>query len=129
MKARRKWCFGIGAYLALLFSSAANAQSAGEMLRACEALEQGMRVVGGHPYLPRRPDVQQCWGSMEAVQQYATLAGQDGKQLLNACPGPDTKTTDIARVFINYAGAHPEKLELKAAAVAYNAMADAFPCK
>jgi hypothetical protein len=24
---------------------------------------------------------------------------------------------------------HPEKLDLKAAAAAYNAMADAFPCK
>ena len=66
----------------------ARAQSAEDMLQACEALEQGMRVVGGHPYLPRPPDVQQCWGFMEAVQQYATLADQDGKTLLDACPNP-----------------------------------------
>jgi Rap1a immunity proteins len=33
------------------------------------------------------------------------------------------------RLFVDYANAHPEKLNLPAAAVAYNAMADAFPCK
>ncbi len=107
----------------------ARAQSAEDMLQACEALEQGMRVVGGHPYLPRRPDVQQCWGFMEAVQQYATLADQDGKTLLDACPSPDSTTIQVVHVFTDYARAHPDKLGLKAAAVAYNAMADAFPCK
>ena len=66
---------------------------------------------------------------MEAVQQYATLADQDGKTLLDSCPGPDTTMTEIIRVFVNYGKAHPEKLNLNAAAMAYNAMADAFPCK
>jgi hypothetical protein len=66
---------------------------------------------------------------MLAVQQYSILADHDGKTLLGACPKPDTTTTQVLRIFIKYTRAHPEKLGLPAAAVAFNAMADAFPCK
>jgi hypothetical protein len=113
----------------LLSSSFAMAQSAGEMLNACEILERGMHIEGESVFIPAAPDVNQCWGFMKAVQQYASLADQDGKTLLGACPDQDTKSTQIVRVFVAYAHQHPEKLSLKAAAVAYNAMADAFPCK
>jgi len=88
-----------------------------------------MHIEGDKIYLPPGNDVNQCWGFMSAVQQYATLADQSGKPFLNACPGPNTTLTQIIRVFTNYAGAHPEKLDSKAAAVVYNAMTDAFPCK
>jgi hypothetical protein len=114
---------------ALVSGTLAHAQSAGEMLRACEILQRGMHIEGEMVYLPPGEDVHQCWGFMSAVQEYSTLADQDGKTLLDACPNPDTTTVQIIHVFINYANAHPEKLGLKAAAVAYNAMADAFPCK
>jgi hypothetical protein len=40
----------------------------------------------------------------------------------------DTKTTQILDVFVKYANAHRDKLDTPAAAVAYNAMAVAFPC-
>ena len=88
-----------------------------------------MRVSGKDVYLPPRPDVNQCWGFMSAVQQYAALADQDGKTLLDACPSADSTTLQIVRTFTSYARAHPEKLSLEAAAVAYNAMRDRFPCK
>jgi hypothetical protein len=58
-----------------------------------------------------------------------SLADHDGKTLLGACPKPDTTTTQVLRIFIEYARVHPEKLGLPAAAVAFNAMADAFPCE
>jgi hypothetical protein len=114
--------------IAILSCSLARAQSAGEMLQAYEALQQGMHVEGGKIFLPPRADVNQCWGFMSAVLQYSVLADQDGKTLLGACPGPDTTVTKIIRVFTDYARAHPEKLSLQAAAAAYNAMRDAFPC-
>jgi hypothetical protein len=56
------------------------------------------------------------------------LADQAGSRLLGACPAADTKTTQIVDVFVKYANAHRENLNAPAAAVAYNAMADAFPC-
>jgi hypothetical protein len=39
------------------------------------------------------------------------------------------KLSDVVRIFVDYARAHPEKMERRAAAIAYNAMADAFPYK
>ena len=71
----------------------------------------------------------QCWGFMSAVHQYSTLADREGRPLLGSCPPPDATEIQIIRVFVDYANAHPDKLKLRAAAVAYNAMADAFPCK
>jgi hypothetical protein len=65
---------------------------------------------------------------MLAVQQYSTLADRDGRTLLGACPKPDTTTTQVLRTFIAYARSHPDKLGLPAADVAFNAMAEAFPC-
>jgi hypothetical protein len=65
---------------------------------------------------------------MLAVQQYSTLADQNGTALLGACPRPDTTTTQVLRTFIEYAHSHPEKLDSPAAVVAFNAMANAFPC-
>jgi len=98
------------------------------MLHACENLERGMHVEGTNVYLMPSPDVNQCWGFMSAVQQYSTLADQDDQRLLNSCPSPETTTVQVIRVFTKYATAHPEKLHLNAAAVAYGAMADEFPC-
>ena len=83
----------------------------------------------GAVFIPPSPEANQWWGFMSAVQQYATLADQDGKRLLDACPEPDTKTTDILRVFTKYAQEHRDRLNQSAAAMAYNALADAFPCK
>lgn len=119
----------LGISFALSCCGLANAQSAGEMLHACEILQRGVRVEGETVYLPPGGDVHQCWGFMSAVQEYATLADQDGQTLLDACPSADTTTVQVIRVFIRYANVHPEELSSKAAAVAYNAMAQAFPCK
>ena len=123
---------GLPALLAAAFLLSANtmvlAQTAGEMLHACQALQRGMRVTGNTAFLPSGTEAQQCWGFMSAVQEYSVLADQAGTRLLNACPAADTKTTEIVDVFVKYANAHPEKRDTPAAAAAYNAMADAFPC-
>jgi len=119
----------LGACLVLGSGSLAHAESARHMLEACEILKRGMHIEGETVYLPPGADVNQCWGFMRAVQEYSTLANQDGKTLLGACPSPDTTTPQVIEVFIKYANAHPDKLKLKAAAVAFNAMADAFPCR
>jgi hypothetical protein len=123
---------GVPALLAAAFLLSANtavlAQTAGEMLHACQTLQRGMRITGNTAFLPSGTEAQQCWGFMSAVQGYSVLADQAGSRLLSACPAADTKTTQIVDVFVKYANAHREKLNAPAAAVAYNAMADAFPC-
>jgi hypothetical protein len=123
----------ISAVVALLASiglgTLAQAETARELLHVCELLQGGMHVEGTQVLIPPGSDVAQCWGFMLAVQQYSILADHDGKTFLDACPKPDTTTTQVLRIFIKYARSHPEKLGLPAAAVAFNAMADAFPCE
>jgi hypothetical protein len=65
---------------------------------------------------------------MSAVQEYASLADQNGTRLLDSCPNVDISTTQILATFIRYARSHPEELDSSAALVAFNAMRDAFPC-
>jgi hypothetical protein len=107
----------------------AYAQNAKQMLQACEALQRGIRSANGSIYLPPAPEVNQCWGFMEAVQQYATLTDQDGRPLLDACPGADKTLTDIIGAFVAYAKAHLDEQQEKAAVMAYEAMVHAFPCR
>jgi Rap1a immunity proteins len=128
-KMRFPTALSLAVSLMLVPEALARAEGADKMLRACEILSRGMHVEGDTVYLPPGADVNQCWGFMSAVQEYSMLADHDGKTFLRACPPPDTTTVQIIQVFIKYANAHPEKLKLKAAAVAFNAMADAFPCR
>ena len=123
-----RWVSAIGVCLGLVFSSVAGAQTGKELLHACELLRRGMHVEGNTVYLPPGSNVVQCWGFIEAVAQYTALTDQDGKPRLNACPGPDTTVTEVLRVFVEYGEAHPEKLDMRAAGVAYEAMTEAFPC-
>jgi Rap1a immunity proteins len=104
------------------------AQTAGEMLHACQTLQRGIRIKGNAAFLPSTAEAQQCWGFMSAVQEYSVLSDQGGTRLLGACPAPDTKTTQIVDVFVKYASSHPDKSDTPAAVAAYNALADAFPC-
>lgn len=115
--------------VAVVYGSLAYAQSGKEMLQSCQPLQRGMHVDRDKVFLSTGVNVQQCWGFIEAVQEFSILADQDGKTLLGACPDEDTKTVQIVKVFVDYARAHPDRLSLPAADVAYNAMADAFPCK
>ena len=116
-------------WLILASGSSALAQTAAEMLHSCELLQRGMHVERNSAYLPPSNKANQCWGFVGAVLQYSMLADQSGKTLLGSCPGPDATVVQVTDAFVKYAQSHPEKADLSAAAAAYNAMADAFPCK
>jgi hypothetical protein len=104
------------------------AQTAGEMLHACQTLQHGIRIKGNAAFLPSTAEAQQCWGFMSAVQEYSVLSDQAGSRLLGGCPAPDIKTTQIVDMFVKYASSHPDKSDVPAAVAAYDAMANAFPC-
>ena len=126
----RPLLMAIAAFLASVgLGTSAQAQTARELLHVCELLQSGMHAQGTQVFIPPGSDVAQCWGFIGAVQQYSILVDQDGKTFLHARPKPDTTRTQVLRIFIEYARSHLEKLGLPAAAVAVNAMADAFPCE
>ena len=66
-------------------------------------------LVTGQTSSPIRPAAAAIGGPFH-------LTDQNGKPLLEACPGQDTRVTEIIRLFIEYARAHPDKLKLSAAA-------------
>jgi hypothetical protein len=112
--------------IALLFcNSSARAQSANELLEACETLERTMTISGDNvSFAPNY----ECWYFMSAVQQYATFVDPAGQVLLGACTGKTTKLTQLIPVFTKYARSYPQLLNEKAAVVAFQAMQSAFPC-
>jgi len=128
MKCLNQTALALSVAVLMLTAGPSHAQTAGEMLHACETLQRGERIEGNAVLLPPGKDAQQCWGFMSAVQEYSVLADENGQRLLGACPASATKTTQIVDAFVKYTKAHPEKLNMPAAAVAYGAMAAAFPC-
>jgi hypothetical protein len=114
--------------LTLFLCSPAHSESGSGLLQACEALEREIRISGNNIQLPARPDVYKCWGYMAAVQDLSVAVDETGKPLLGSCSGPNTKLTQLIRVFTNYARTHPQELHEKAALLAGRAMISAFPC-
>ena len=114
--------------LTLFLCTPARSETGNGLLQACEALERGMRISGDTIQLPARADVHKCWGYMAAVQDLSLAVDETGKHLLGSCPGPNTKLTQLIRVFTNYARTHPQELHEMAPVLVLNAMAQAFPC-
>jgi hypothetical protein len=120
--------FGLLA-LTLFLCTPAYSESGNGLLQACEALEREARISGNNVQLPARTDVHKCWGYMGAVQDFSIMVDYETeKTLFRSCPGPDTKLTQLIRVFTNYARAHPQELHEKASRLVYRAMLSAFPC-
>jgi Rap1a immunity proteins len=115
--------------VALLFCcSSARAQSANELLQACESLERTMTVLSDNISFPPSQTNDECWYFMSAVQQYSTLAAPGGQRFLGACTEPTTTLSQLIRAFTNYARSHPQHLNATATVVTYNAMQSTFPC-
>jgi hypothetical protein len=116
--------------VALLFcSSSARAQSANELLQACEELERTMTITGDNISFPPSQTNDECWYFMSAVQQYSTLAAPGtGQRFLGACTEATTTLSQLIRAFTSYARSHPQQLNATATVVTYNAMHSTFPC-
>jgi len=119
----------LAACLNLTFGSLALGQSAERLLRDCESVQPGMPAGSDATAFPSGSGGGECWHFMAATLQYARLANDNGMRLPTACPVPAAGISDAIQTFVGYARAHPEKLQLKAAEVAYEAMREAFPCK
>ena len=106
----------------------AAAQNADRLLHSCELIEREASASRDAAFSLGYGQ-NECWDFMAGTLQYALLADADGKRLLTVCPAATTRIADAVRVFVDYARTHREKLDLKAAEVAYAAMKEAFPCK
>jgi hypothetical protein len=119
--------------LTMLFLSssayAVSVRSGDDLLNACEAFERNVTVSSDGINFGRSPaDAFVCYGFMIAVQQLSQAHEQDGQMTLSICAPPTSMLTQLIRVFLNYARAHPEELHHSGAQVAIMALQSAFPC-
>jgi hypothetical protein len=76
-----------------------------------------------------------CWGHLEAYMDLAVIELPDGNKPngthpLGVCPPykNNISFTELAQMFLQYAGSHPSELQKPAALIVANLLAQKFPC-
>jgi hypothetical protein len=115
----------LGAAITLLLGwPAAQANKTELLLYQCEQLVQTMRPNGSHDIFVTQGG--HCIGYMEALIDVANT----GTDLWPFPCGTDRITsTQLARLFVRYGEAHPEKLNLPPLTLPASAISEAYPCK
>ena len=91
-------------------------ESAGGLLKACSA----------SAVTPRgRLRLRYCYGFLTGVEE--TMRVIMGKQNV-LCPPPAVTIRELSQVYVRYASARPEVLQLSAVTVVARALQDRFPC-
>jgi hypothetical protein len=104
----------------LIGSSAAQANTTEALLYECEQLVQTMRPIGDEVAYTRGG---YCLGYMNALIDVLN----SGTALL--CGEKGMRAGQMARLFVRYGQAHPEKLNLPPLTLLASAMSEAYPCK
>jgi Rap1a immunity proteins len=120
----------LGLILVLLFAATPReAQaSARELAGQCQLLLQGKHGSGEHIRIPFTKPALTCWGYMQAVQDFAALANENGQRILGICPPDRATMLDIVRAFVRYADAQGKDLPDNAALAVMQALQSAYPC-
>src|ERR1043166_9881844 len=95
----------LGLILVLLFAASpldAHA-SARELAGGRQALLQGKQGSGEEIRVPLTKPALQCWGYMQAVQDFAALADENGQRVLGVCPPDRATLLDMVQTFVRYA--------------------------
>ena len=102
--------------------------SARELAGQCQLLLQGKHGSGEHIRIPLTKPALTCWGYMQAVQDFASLADENGQRVLGICPPDRATMLDIAQAFVRYADAQGKDLPENAALAVTQALQSAYPC-
>ena len=120
----------LGLILVLLFAAMprdAHA-SARELAGQCQTLLKGKHGHGEQIRIPLSKPALTCWGYMQAVQDFATLADESGHRVLGICPPEHATMLDLIRAFVRYADAQGNDLVDNAGLAATKALQAAYPC-
>ena|SRR5437660_9598624 len=102
--------------------------SARELAGGCQALLQGKHGNGEQIRIPLTKKAIECWGYMQAVQDFAALADENGQRILGICPPDSATLLDIVRAFLRYTRAQGKDLPDNAALAVTQALQSAYPC-
>jgi hypothetical protein len=120
----------LGLILVLLFAASpldAHA-SARELAGGCQALLQGKQGSGEEIRVPLTKSALECWGYMQAVQDFAAFADENGQRMLGVCPPDRATLLDMVQTFVRYARRQGKDLPDNAALAVTQALASAYPC-
>ena len=107
---------------------AADTLGSGEgLLNACESFEKNAYVSGNY-VRNMDPDGNVCFGFIGAMQQISGYINQNRTRQFYACLPPNSTTTQLIRVFIDFAQHNPQILHERASNVVILSFQSAFPC-
>jgi len=70
-----------------------------------------------------------CFGLFTMTQSTVmTVNSKTGERMLGICAPEGTSTTQLAKVFVQFADAHPERLNQHFYVVLFECLHNAFPC-
>jgi hypothetical protein len=120
----------LGLILVLLFAAVPRGAhaSARELAGQCQTLLHGKHGNGEHIRIPLTKPALTCWGYMQAVQDFAALADENGHRVLGICPPDRASLLDIVQAFVRYADARGKDLPENAALAVMQALQSAYPC-
>lgn len=102
--------------------------SARELAGQCQTLLAGKRGSGDQIRIPLTKKALECWGYMQAVQDFAALADENGRRILGVCPPDRATLLDMVQAFVRYARSHGKDLPDNAALAVIQALQSAYPC-
>jgi len=120
----------LGLIVVLLFAAAprdAHA-SARELAGQCQTLLKGKHGRGDEIRIPFTKRALTCWGYMQAMQDFAALADENGQRMLGICPPDRASMLDIVQAFVRYADTHGKDMPDNAALAVTQALQAAYPC-
>jgi Rap1a immunity proteins len=116
--------------LVLLFAAIPRDAHAGarELAGGCQELLAGKRGSGDEIRIPRTKPALECWGYMQAVQDFAAFADENGRRILGVCPPDRATLLDLVQAFVRYARTQGKNLPDNAALAVTKALQSAYPC-
>jgi Rap1a immunity proteins len=102
--------------------------SARELAGNCQTLLERKHGSGEEIRIPLTKPALECWGYMQAVQDFAAIADENGRRVLGICPPDRATLLDMVQTFVRYARAQAKDLPDNAALAVIQALQAAYPC-
>jgi Rap1a immunity proteins len=125
----RVFVFGVMVMLVVAFAEVANAMdNAHDLVSKCQQVGKSLKPTRRQVFIPNTPAALQCWGYIQAIQNFLVLVDENGDSLLGACAPEKTTLLQLLNSFLAYTKRHPAELDGNAAVVMIKAMQEAYPC-
>jgi hypothetical protein len=114
--------------LLCLTAAGARAETSLEVQSWCGPIANGAVNAAGQIDFDETPTNQFCWGAFAAIQGLTRIVWQNGDRALKSCPPPEATRAQLIKVYLKFAGDHPELAHQPFEQVARLSISAAFPC-